>query len=95
MKVLKEQKVVEQTVEDQANEGLLSLIGETITIFSAIYIYTGKLVGVNTKDIKLEGTRIVYETGPFTEKNWKDAQPLPHQYWYIRTDMIESYGIMK
>ena len=82
-------------VENTETEGLASLMGEIITCFCASWIYTGKLVGVNTTCIKLENPSIVYETGSFTEKNWKDAQKLPHKYFYIQTGMIESFGIMK
>jgi len=82
-------------IENNEAEGLESLLGEVITVFGASWIYTGKLVGVNTTCIKLENPSIVYETGAFTEKNWKDAQKLPHKFWYVQTGMIESFGIMK
>lgn len=78
-------------VDDEGFEGLL---GETITVFCAVYIYTGKLVGVNKTCIKLQSPKIVYETGPFTDKAWKDAQALPNDM-YIQTGMIESFGIVK
>lgn len=81
------------TITETDNEGLLSLIGKNVTIFCAIYIYTGKLIGVNKDDIKLEGTKLVYETGAFSDNKWKDAQQLTkNKPYYIRTSMIESYG---
>ena len=81
------------TITETDNEGLLSLIGKQVTIFCSIYIYTGKLVGVNKDDIKLEGARLVYETGAFSDKKFKDAQAInPNKSWYIRTQSIESYG---
>jgi hypothetical protein len=76
------------------NEGFNALLGETITLFCAIYIYTGKLVGVNSAYVKLENPKIVYETGAFDTKQWKDAQALPNEL-YIMTGMIESFGIVK
>lgn len=76
------------------NEGFNSLLGQTITVFCAIYIYTGKLVGVNSTYIKLENPKIVYETGSFDNKQWKDAQSLPNDL-YVQTAMIESFGIVK
>jgi hypothetical protein len=76
------------------NEGFNALLGQTITVFCAVYIYTGKLVGVNTDFIKIEGAKIVYETGAFNEKNWKDAQSLPND-WYVQKSMIESFGVLK
>lgn len=82
-------------VEKKENEGLRSLMGETVTIFACRYIYTGKLVGVNDTCVKLEDPKIVYETGAFTEKDWKDAQALPEKYFYVATGAIESFGLMK
>lgn len=82
-------------VVNTEEEGFLALMGKTITVFCASWIYTGKLVGVNSTCIKLEDPSIVYETGSFTEKNWKDAQRLPHKHYYIQMGMIESFGIMK
>ena len=84
MKVLMESKT----------EGLLSLIGQRVTFFTMNYIYTGKLTGVNTKDVKLEDPAIVYETGPFDTKEWKDAQKLPNTL-YIRLNSVEAYGVVK
>ena len=81
-------------VIEMENDGFNSLLGETITVFCAIYIYTGKLVGVSSSYIKLENPKIVYETGPFDTKDWKVAQALPHDV-FIMLGMIESFGIIK
>lgn len=96
MKVLKEQKVIiqKQSIEETENEGLISLLGKTVTCFCAVYIYTGKLVGVNKTCIKLENPKIVYETGAFDTKEWKNAQALPNEM-YIQVGMIEAFGIVK
>lgn len=75
-------------------EGLELFLGERITLFCGNYIYTGKLIGVNNLFAKLESAAIVYETGAFDEKNWKDAQKLPHE-WYVMLSFIESFGILK
>lgn len=88
MKILTEIKEVQE-------EGLLALIGQEVTLFCAIYIYAGKLVGVNDKCVKLENPKIVYETGDFTTKRWKDAQALPGKYHYVTTNLIESFGLVK
>ena len=85
---------MKKLVTEVENEGLIKLIGETVTLFCAVYIYTGKLIGVNETCVLLEDAKIVYETGPFGEKSWKDAQSLPNQ-WYVQTAMIESFGILK
>ena len=83
-----------KVLSDVREEGFEALVGETITCFCAIYIYTGKLVGVNATCIKLENPKIVYETGAFDVPSWKDAQALPNTI-YLHTAMIESFGIVK
>lgn len=81
-------------VIDVEDEGMMSLFGKRITIFSLNYIYTGKLVGVNDTCVKLEDPSIVYETGSFDEKEWKDAQKLPNEI-YVATNCIEAFGEVK
>lgn len=81
-------------VEQKTAEGLDLLLGETVTLFCQIYIYTGKLVGVNKTYVKLENAHVVYETGPFTDNKWKDAQKLPND-WYVQKNAIESFGVLK
>ena len=86
-------KVLREAVE-VSGEGLESLLGEQVTFFCAVYIYTGKLIGVNQTCVKLENPKIVYETGAFNTKEWKDAQALPNEF-YLQTAMIEGFGIVK
>ena len=81
-------------VEEVAGEGLMGLLGETVTLFCLNYIYTGKLIGVNDSYVKLESAKIVYETGELSNGAWKDAQSLPNN-WYVQTGAIESFGILK
>ena len=86
---------MKKIVEEISGEGLAKLLGETVTLFCQIYIYTGKLVGVNQSCVLLENASIVYETGPFSDPNWKDAQKLPTKNWYVSINSIESFGICK
>ena len=79
-------------VED--SEGFESLLDQRITLFCLNYIYTGKLVGVNTTYLLLEEAYIVYETGELNKGPWKDAQPLPYP-WRVQISCIESWGILK
>jgi len=81
-------------IKETENEGLEALIGKRITIFGSIYIYTGLLIGVNDKCIKLEDAAVVYETGAFSDPSWKDAQKLPKD-WYVSIASIESFGELK
>ena len=85
---------MKRIIEDTTAEGLDLLLGETVTLFCQIYIYTGKLVGVNKTFVKLNDAKVVYETGSFTDKLWKDAQPLPNS-WYVQKNAIESFGVLK
>jgi len=83
-------------IVEVSGEGLESLMGETVVLFCMNYFYTGKLIGVNTDDIILQDPKIIYETGPFSEKGWKDAQLLKFcDELYVRTASIESYGLVK
>ena len=81
-------------VEETEGEGLMALLGETVTLFCLNYIYTGKLAGVNDYCVLLENAKIVYETGELCDKTWKDAQKLPNN-WYVQKAHIESFGILK
>lgn len=85
---------MKKIITEVEGEGLVSLLNERVTLFCANYIYTGKLAGVNETCVLLEDASIVYETGAFTEKNWKDAQALPNK-WYVQTNAIESFGVLK
>lgn len=85
---------MKEIVQEVTNEGLEKLLGERVTLFCAVYIYTGTLAGVNADCVLLEDAAIVYETGAFTEKGWKDAQKLPGD-WYVQKGMIESFGLLK
>ena len=76
-------------------DGLEGLLGEEVILLCANYFYTGKLIGVNDKFVKLSGARLVYETGSWDSKNYSDAQALPKGIWYIQTAFVESYGASK
>lgn len=81
-------------VVEVEGEGLVSLLGERVTLFCVNYIYTGKLAGVNETFVLLENAALVFETGDFKEKSWKDAQKLSDT-WYVQTAAIESFGVLK
>ena len=82
-------------IVEVADEGLEALLGETVTLLCVNYFYTGKLVGVNDTCVKLENPSIIYETGPWSEKSWQDAQSLNVDYHYVCTQAIESFGVLK
>ena len=68
---LKKQKVIEVK-----GDGLESLLGEHVQLWCLNYIYSGKLVGVNTNDVVLTEAVVVYETGKMTDKQFKFAEPV-------------------
>jgi hypothetical protein len=82
------------SVTDVEGEGMLALLGQRITLFCANYIYTGELEGVKATCVKLKDAAIVYETGDFNEKGWKDAQKLPNAV-YVQLAAIESFMVLK
>jgi len=88
----KEKQEVKVLVTENEKEGLLSLIGQQVTLMCANYFYTGKLVGINKTCVKLEDPAIVYETGEWTLAKYKDCQKMNVQYWYVRLSAIESFG---
>jgi hypothetical protein len=81
-------------VQECEGEGLMALLGQRVTIFALNYIYTGELEGVNQTCVKLKDAAIVYETGAFTNKAWKDAQKLPKAL-YVQMGAIESFTVLK
>ena len=85
---------MKKIVQEVNGEGLDKLLGERVTLFCLNYIYTGMLSGVNDSCVLLTDAAIVYETGAFSDKSWKDAQKLPGE-WYVQRDCIESFGILK
>lgn len=83
------------SVQEIEGEGLEALMGERVTLFCPNYIYAGKLIGVNDRFVLLEDAGIVYETGAFGDKAWKDFQPIPGKTWYVMTAAVESFGVLK
>ncbi len=82
-------KLVE--VHEVDGEGLVGLLGEHVVLFCLNYIYTGKLSGVNASCVRLDDAAVVYETGAFTDKKFKDAQPTGSPL-YVQVSAIESFS---
>jgi hypothetical protein len=74
-------------VED---EGLVSLLGEQIIVWSLNYIYAGTLAGVNDTCLRLDDAKVVYETGPLTGTMQQSAQALKNPA-YVMLHCIEMY----
>ena len=78
------------SVTEVEGEGLISLMGEQVILFCSNYFYAGKLVGVNDTCVMLEDGGIVYETGEFSAKAWKDFQKIGTVY--VQISHIESFA---
>jgi hypothetical protein len=74
--------------------GFASMLGEKICVYGAIYIYAGKLIGVNKDHIELDEAEIVYETGGMQTESWETSEKLPG-VWRIQIASIESWGVSK
>jgi hypothetical protein len=84
---------VKRLVEASSDNQLESLLGERVTLFCTNYIYTGKLTAVGAY-AELTDASLVYETGPFSDKQWKDAQPLPRPI-LVPLGAVEMITVLK
>lgn len=82
-------------VQEVGGEGLEGLLGERVLLMTAGYFYEGKLVGVADTFVKIEDAGIVYETGSWSDKNYKDIQKLHQGEWFVQRGLIESFGKSK
>ena len=85
---------MKRIVESEDMSGFEAVLGDKVTLYCQIYIYTGKLVGVNEDHLELDDAKIVYETGELAGGDWKDAQPLPTPH-RVMLQSIESWGPAK
>lgn len=78
-------------VQEIEGEGLEALLGEQVILFCDNYFWAGKLVGVNAQFVLLDDAGIVYETGDFAAKSWKDFQRIGQQV-YVMVSHIEAFA---
>jgi hypothetical protein len=83
--------VMKRIVEETAVTGLDSLLGEQVILLCGNYFYAGKLTGVNKTVVALSDAKIVYETGEWSDKVWKDTQALGAGETYVRIQWIEAF----
>jgi hypothetical protein len=77
-------------VVEVEGEGLSALLGEKVILFCMNYFYGGTLIGINTDCVLLEDAGIIYETGAFSDKQWKDFQKIGSVY--VRLQAIEAFA---
>ena len=86
---------MKKIIEVTDAQGLDGLLGEQVLLLCSAYFYTGKLTGVNETFVELENPSIVYETGPWTERGYKDSQTLHVSKFFVQRAAIESFGVSK
>lgn len=86
---------MKRLIEESGTSPLEELVGEQVLLMCANYFYAGKLTGVNDTSVELTDASIVYETGAWNEKGYKDSQKLAAKKWYVAMSAIESYGAGK
>lgn len=86
---------MKKLVQEIENEGLEKLLGETVTLMCMNYFYNGKLVGVNDTCVLLSKPKLIYETGAWTDSQWKDAQSMGVDELYVQKASIESFAVTK
>ena len=96
---VKVERIVEQVTEmrDEIIEedgGLMALLKKkaNVLLMCGNYFYYGKLSGVNDTCVELRNPHIVYETGDWSSKDFKDMQKLPSETWLVHISAIESFG---
>jgi hypothetical protein len=82
-------------VKQAEGESLKSLLGQRVMLFCLNYIYDGTLEAITDTAVLLADPSIVYETGPFSQAGYKDAQKLHTAKWYVSRSAIESFGLGK
>ena len=85
---------MKRVVVETDEGGFVAMLNEKVCLFCGVYIYTGKLVGVNDDHLEIVDAMLVYETGELLHGPWKNAQPLPNP-WRIMKHGIESWGPAK
>ena len=68
-------------------------VGQPLTVWGGNYIYTGTVAEVGEDYVILDPAGVVYETGDFRNKVWKDAHalPVPQVVFFAN---VESMGAM-
>ena len=90
-KLIEKQVIVKGAEVVEEDGGLITLLGKQVLFQCMNYNYIGKLTGVNTNCIQLDEMKVVFETGPYTNKTMKTAELIHNGKGFIMIDKIESY----
>ena len=86
---------MKKIVEEIEGEGLVKLLGQRVTVFCLSYFYNGILKGVNDSCLLLGDPKIIYETGAWSDSDWKDAQAMGIDEIYVQISAIEAFAKTK
>jgi len=70
---------------------LASALGQKVLIFGVRYNYSGVMVEVNDKFLKLTEAVIVFDTGDFAAKDWAVSETPKSSEIYVNIAAIESW----
>jgi hypothetical protein len=79
-------------IVETSDGGFEGALGTDVCLICGVYIYSGKLSGVNDDHVELKNAVLVYETGDWNKSGWTDAQKLPGSVWRVQKSQIESWG---
>jgi hypothetical protein len=71
--------------------GVAQYIGQKIILKCMNYFYFGEILSVDAFSAKVKDCAVVFETGPFTDKDLKDAQKMGCDF-NVALQSIEAYG---
>ncbi len=71
------------------------LIEKTVVVMCANYIYTGRLIRVAPDSLVLAEPSIIYETGKWSDADWKMAERLPTDEYYVERSGVEGMFAVK
>ena len=94
MKKTEKTEKTEKTVVRKKQDEWTGLMGKKITLFCMNYVYTGTLDSRSVDTVKLTDASVVFETGAFSEKGWKDFENLPNPV-YVQIRNVEAFMILK
>ena len=66
-------------------------MGQRLMFFCRNFVYVGIVAHVGEDFVALNEPYVVFETGALTDKKFKDAQPLPHE-WHVPFASCEGFG---
>lgn len=78
-------------VVEVEGDHLVGALGQKVLIFGVRYNYSGVMVEVNDKFLKLTEAVIVFDTGDFASKNWAVAETPKSSEIYVSIAAIESW----